>query len=365
MKPLAERLAGVFAGRTGESPGPGSRGSVRRFRDAQEREQAFEKRDRGLCTVAVDRIVGSVSRYRDFDGRFRLKRGRSRERYRRIMLAMEQGKPMAPVELYQVKGEYFVADGNHRIAAAKRRGFREVQARVMEFLPSRGNRENCLYREQSEFLERTGLPAAIELTELGQYDVLLRQIARHREFLAQGTNGEVGLQAAAADWYRSVYTPLLAIIGKAGILEGFPHRTPADLYLYISTHQWERGLRRAFGSRINRAITQSMEEFRKAMSGKRENEYPEMLRELTAFVMLNIATKKEQSIVDRLFALEEVRELHSVHGTIDILLKVVLVRDLLSSDAEVISDFVQKRIRAIPGILSTQTLIPGLSRTKA
>jgi hypothetical protein len=96
-----------------------------------------------------------------------------------------------------------------------------------------------------------------------------------------------------------------------------------------------------------------MEEFRKTMSVKQANGYPEMLLELTAFVMLNIATKKERSIVDRLFALEEVRELHSVHGTIDILLKVVLVRDLLSSDAEVISDFVQNKVKVVPGVLSS------------
>jgi DNA-binding Lrp family transcriptional regulator len=354
----------------GTVPGPGESkagsrgGSVIRFRDVQERNQAFEKRDRGLCTVAVARIVGSVNRYRDFDGRFRLKRDRPQDRYRRIVQAMDQGRPMAPVELYQIKGEYFVVDGNHRIAAAKERGYREVPAHVVEFLPGKGSRENILYREQVEFRERTGLPAAIELTEVGQYEVVLQQIRRHGEFLAQATGREIALERAAEDWYRSVYTPLVAIIVKSGILERFPRRTPADLYAYISTHQWEHNRPRAFGFRVNRAITQSMEEFRKLMSGKQENAYPDMMRELTAFVMLNIATKKERSIVDKLFALKEVQELHSVHGTIDILLKVVLVRDLLSSDAEVISDFIQDKIRTIPGVLSTQTLIPGLSKTK-
>jgi hypothetical protein len=49
---------------------------------------------------------------------------------------------------------------------------------------------------------------------------------------------------------------------------------------------------------------------------------------------------------------------------VDVLVKVVLKRDLLCSDAETISQFVHNQVRQIPGIISTQTLIPGLSKTK-
>ncbi|MBW1751330.1 MAG: hypothetical protein JRJ37_11685 [Deltaproteobacteria bacterium] len=62
--------------------------------------------------------------------------------------------------------------------------------------------------------------------------------------------------------------------------------------------------------------------------------------------------------------LEPVRELHSVHGAIDIILKVILVRELMSSDAELISQFTHENIRTLKGVLSSQTLIPGLSRFK-
>ena len=34
--------------------------------------------------------------------------------------------------------------------------------------------------------------------------------------------------------------------------------------------------------------------------------------------------------------IEEVTEIHSVHGNVDILVKIVLTRDLMSSDAEVV-----------------------------
>jgi len=62
--------------------------------------------------------------------------------------------------------------------------------------------------------------------------------------------------------------------------------------------------------------------------------------------------------------LEEVREIHSVHGDADILVKIILTRDLVSSDAEIIGDFVHNQVRQIPGVISTRTLIPGFSKIK-
>jgi len=41
-----------------------------------------------------------------------------------------------------------------------------------------------------------------------------------------------------------------------------------------------------------------------------------------------------------------------------------LTRDLLSSDAEIISQFVHEKIRQLPGVNSTTTLIPGISKIK-
>ncbi|UCH20664.1 MAG: Lrp/AsnC ligand binding domain-containing protein [Deltaproteobacteria bacterium] len=68
--------------------------------------------------------------------------------------------------------------------------------------------------------------------------------------------------------------------------------------------------------------------------------------------------------MEKLFALDQVREVHSVHGDVDVIAKISLKRDLVSSDAEVISDFVHNKIRKIAGVVSTQTLIPGYSKVK-
>jgi DNA-binding Lrp family transcriptional regulator len=111
-------------------------------------------------------------------------------------------------------------------------------------------------------------------------------------------------------------------------------------------------------------MADNMEEFRKKMSNTKEIEYPEMQRGITAFILINVKAKSEFKIMDKLYALEEVQEVHSVHGEIDLLVKVMLTRDLLSSDAEIIGQFVHNKVRSISGVTSTVTLIPGVSKMK-
>ena len=313
----------------------------------------------------MDQIVGSVGRYRDFDSTFRLKTHLPRERLDKIRQAMRAGKSLPPVDLCQIKQEYYVLDGNHRIAAAKELGRSEIEARIVECISSADTLENILYRERSDFYEKTGLRFSIELTEVGQYGHLLRQIANHQSYREQKFGESVSFQKAAEDWYKTIYWPLAAMIKKDGLLASFPKRTIADLYAYVSYHQWELERPRTYGIGLSKYIMNDMEEFGEKMSERKKVDYPEMLLEITAFVLLNVEAKHELHIVDKLFALEEVKEVHVVHGSVDIIAKIVLTRDLLSSDAEVIGHFVHSKIRQTQGVVSTQTLIPSNSKTKA
>jgi hypothetical protein len=334
------------------------------FKENQQQEEAFDTRNLGTRMVPLDKIVGSVGRYHDFDDTFRLKDHVPHDRLQNIKKAIRDGQPMPPVDLYQIKDEYYVLDGNHRVSAAKEFGYGAIDARIMEFIPSKNTLENILYREKAGFSEKTGLPQAIELTEIGQYVHLALQVSKHRRYLEQVHGERVSFENAALDWYKTIYLPLVGVIEKARLIDSFPERTIADLYAYISSHQWEKGLTRRYGTGIDELIPKDMEDFRKKMSNKKENEYPEMQREITAFVLLNVSAKKENHIIEKLYALHEAREIHSVHGDVDILVKAVLTRDLLSSDAEIIGQFVSKRIRQIPGVISTQTLIPASSKIK-
>ena len=82
------------------------------------------------------------------------------------------------------------------------------------------------------------------------------------------------------------------------------------------------------------------------------------------FILINVEGRHETKIMEKLFALDEVREVHSVHGAIDLIVRIRLMRDLLSSDAELLSQFIHGTIRQWNGIISTQTLLPGESMVK-
>jgi len=338
---------------------------VKSFNEAQEKEGAFDMRDLGIQKIPVDKIVGSVGRYQDFDSKFRMMKHLSRERLDSVKKFMQEGKPLSPVRLYQIRDEYYVLDGNHRIAAAKEFGYSEMDAQVVEFFASENTLEHILHREKSEFRERTCLHYPIDMTEVGQYGHLMEQIATHQRYTENIEGRPLSFQNAAAEWYRTIYSPLVAIIQKGRLMKSFPKRSVADLYAFISYHQWEKGSMRKYGSGIDKLLSKDMEDFREKMSGKKEIEYPEMLREITAFVLMNVSGKREDRIIEKLYELKEVREIHSVHGDVDVLIKIVLTRDLLSSDAEMIGQFVHNQVRQIPGVISTQTLIPSISKIKS
>ena len=341
-----------------------NRTQAKSFRDQQQKEAAFDHRDRGIRTVPLNRIVGSVGRYKDFDSQFRFKNNVPQERLQWVKNAMREGRNLGPVKLFAIKDEYYVLDGNHRIAAAKELGHDEILAHIEEFIPSKDTLQNILYRERAEFADRTRLPAELNLTEVNQYAYLLEQISEHQHHLAETGKNEVDFESAAGDWFKTIYRPLHTIIKRSRLVDSFPERTIDDLFAYITLHQWKEGRKRKYGIGIDKLVPRNMEEFRSKMTNLKDAEYPEMKQGINVIVLMNVQASKEIKIMDKLFELEPVKEVHSVHGDVDLVIKIVLTRDLLSSDAEVISQFVHEKIRQLPGVVSTKTLIPGISKVK-
>ena len=124
------------------------------------------------------------------------------------------------------------------------------------------------------------------------------------------------------------------------------------------------GKKRKYGIGVDQLIPKDMEKFREKMARHKEKNYPEMRPEMTVFILLNVEGRHEKRIFEKLIALNEVKEVHSVHGSIDLIVKVKLVRDLLSSDGELLTEFILSSIRKWSGVTSTQTLIPGISKVK-
>ena len=86
----------------------------------------------GLHVVALDEIVGSVDRTRDYDRRFRPTSGRSRSRWEQIAAAARRGESFPPVDLLRIGELYFVRDGHHRVSVARALGRSDIDAYITE-----------------------------------------------------------------------------------------------------------------------------------------------------------------------------------------------------------------------------------------
>ncbi|MBL0715788.1 MAG: Lrp/AsnC ligand binding domain-containing protein, partial [Desulfosarcina sp.] len=148
------------------------------------------------------------------------------------------------------------------------------------------------------------------------------------------------------------------------LIDSCPERPLDDLCANVAHHQWRVSRQRRYGIGIDKLIPKEMEAFRSQMAELKECDYPEMQRGIMAFILMRVQARREHRIVEKMFELDEVKEIHSVHGEVDLLVKIVLTRDLLSSDAEIISQFVHENVRQLAGVNSTQTLIPGFSKMK-
>jgi len=205
---------------------------------------------KGLQTIEVDKIVGSVDRYDDFDAHFLPREPHTVERWTRIRTAQLSGTEFPPIEVYQVGEVYFVKDGNHRVALAKALGQHYIDAYVIELNvpvdldPNDTLHDVILKGEYARFLEATHLHTLrpdhppILFSKAGRYDVLLDHIRTHQYFMGLNQKRHVSWEEAVTDWYDQLYAPTVAEIRENGVLQEFPGRTEADLYLWISDHRY-------------------------------------------------------------------------------------------------------------------------------
>jgi len=111
------------------------------FRDAVKRAGALSPRPARAITVDVDRIVGSVNRSSELGADFRPHRGARRrsddQRLEGIRKAIERGRAVPAVDLYQIGSGFYVLDGHHRVAAARLLGQTAIDANVVEYAPRR------------------------------------------------------------------------------------------------------------------------------------------------------------------------------------------------------------------------------------
>lgn len=203
---------------------------------------------RGIRTVAVKNIIGSLNRYHQFDRAFLPLEDQIANRWENIDRAFYQDINLPPVVLYKVGEVYFVVDGHHRVSVAREKRQVDIEAEVRE-CSTKVNISSDLKPEDLEilgekvtFLDRTGLDhirpkAHVKLTIPDGFDRMLEHIAVHRYFMGLNLKRDISDEEAVAHWYDKVYKPIVNNIRRSDILKLFPGKTEGDLYLWVLDRQ--------------------------------------------------------------------------------------------------------------------------------
>ena len=219
------------------------------FEDVRRQLKLQSQHEGGLHAVPIEQIVGSVGRYRDFDRAFLPRQVATRSRWESIDRANIEDVPLPAIELYKIGGTYFVKDGNHRVSVARERGQAFLDARVIEVdapapitsaedLLDWVRRQDALAFHATTRIGSLRPGVRIDLSLPGQYEKLLEHISVHRWYLGVEAKRRIPYAEAVASWYDRVYLPTVEAVRATGALRDFPHRTEADLYLWITEHHW-------------------------------------------------------------------------------------------------------------------------------
>jgi len=203
---------------------------------------------RGVKTVKVEQIVGSLNRYHQFDRAFLPVEDRIAERWQNIDRAFYKEISLPPVVLYKVGEVYFVVDGHHRVSVAREQGQEFLEAEVREcstrvnITPDLKLEDLNILGEKVHFLERTRLDilrpqSRVRLTIPDGFDRMLEHIAVHRYFMGIDLKRDISEEEAITDWYDTVYFPIVKVIRQSKIMKDFPGKTEGDLYLWVLDHQ--------------------------------------------------------------------------------------------------------------------------------
>jgi hypothetical protein len=107
-------------------------GHVLSFEEARGALARWSQAYRGMRTVEVEKIAGSVGRCHDFDGSFLPCKQSMYVRWGRVDSAYHRGIELPAVSLYKIGDRYFVRDGNHRVSVARYHNVAALDAEVVE-----------------------------------------------------------------------------------------------------------------------------------------------------------------------------------------------------------------------------------------
>jgi ParB-like nuclease domain len=215
--------------------------------------------------IALETIVGSVDRGRDFDRRFRPTSARSRSRWEQIATKMRRGEELPPIDVIRIGDIHFVRDGHHRVSVARALGLNEIDATVTEVQTRVGAERTItladlpLKSHQRVFFERVPLPddtrGEIQLSDPWDYAKLAEAVEAWGFRIMQASGEPLGRTETSRLWLETEYRPVMAMLRESDLIGDCTEteaymRVAAERYRLMRTHRWdEEVLRRVLEGR--------------------------------------------------------------------------------------------------------------------
>jgi hypothetical protein len=215
--------------------------------EVEQRMKPFGRRYLGVRAIPLDALVGTDSRASSFTRDFRPLHAFSRGRMRSLERAFaDVGFP--PIVTVKLGEAYFVIDGHHRAALARRQGAEMIDADVTELiarvpLPADADMLDVVLRELERiFLEDSGLAEAhpgvrVPVSRPAHYLELLENVQVHGYHMMRGRERVLENAEIAANWYEAIYAPTLDAVERLRLGRVYRDAPPGDLFLVLHRHR--------------------------------------------------------------------------------------------------------------------------------
>jgi ParB-like nuclease domain len=211
--------------------------------DVERRLRPIARHYIGIRAIPLEHVVGTEGRAGAFTREFEPRHGFSRDRLRSLAGAFPDGG-FPPIVAVKFGDTYFVIDGHHRVALARRHGAETIDADVTEFvtrvpLPAGADMLEVVLRElERVFLEESGIAEAragvrVSASRPGLYLELLENLQVHGYHLMHEHDRVLGKAEIAADWYDRIYSPVIRAIERDGLGKDYRDASDADLFLLL------------------------------------------------------------------------------------------------------------------------------------
>jgi hypothetical protein len=215
--------------------------------EVERRLKPFGRQYLGVREIPLEALVGTDGRANSFTRDFRPLHAFSRDRLRSLQNAFADGG-FPPIVAVKLGETYFVIDGHHRAALARRGGAEMIDADVTELiarvpLPAGADMLEVVLRELERiFLEDSGLAEArpgmrVLVSRPAHYLELLENIQVHGYHMMRGRGRVLQNAEIAADWHDAIYMPTLAAIDRLRLGRLYREAPPGDLFLVLHRHR--------------------------------------------------------------------------------------------------------------------------------